>query len=347
MIGMMLQNEFDSDKLDNASKLNSLIIELAHYRQQSEWLSRANDLYVRLAGATDLSSMIEAFSIWLMPLVPHDLIAYSNPQRKLLHKFCSCHGPARRSVMESADLIFQSLSLGAGVADAGCVQDNENYARVRRFDSSRGCGHLLLLRKEVIISDREMESVDKGLEILSEPLGRALDYEILFEQARRDSLTGLANRRVFEERLEDMLDNARRYAHPITIASMDLDNFKKVNDSFGHAVGDKTLIEVARALETVVRNTDLLVRLGGDEFVMILPDTGISSARILADRIWSTVNNLNICTPDGGKLGISIGLTQWDSSMSKDEWLQVADETLYRAKATGRSRVCITGETSN
>ena len=91
----------------NASeKLNSLVVELEHYRRQSEWLSCVNELHARLAGAVDLPAMIEAFSIWLMPLVNHDLIAYQNPERERVHMFCSCHGPERREIVGAADQIF-------------------------------------------------------------------------------------------------------------------------------------------------------------------------------------------------------------------------------------------------
>jgi diguanylate cyclase (GGDEF)-like protein len=166
-------------------------------------------------------------------------------------------------------------------------------------------------------------------------------YEDLFAQARRDMLTGLDNRRVFEERIGAMLETARRHNRPITVASMDLDHFKQINDTLGHAAGDTALQMVAKALTGMVRNSDLLVRMGGDEFVLVLPDTGIDAARLLAERLCGAVDGLALNAGDGSRLGVSIGLVQWSPEMSKDEWLQRADEVLYQAKKTGRCRVCV------
>jgi diguanylate cyclase (GGDEF)-like protein len=121
---------------------------------------------------------------------------------------------------------------------------------------------------------------------------------------------------------------------------MDLDNFKQHNDSLGHMVGDQTLQKVALTMERMVRNSDLLVRMGGDEFVLVMQDTDLRAASVLAERLRQAVGNLNIQTGDGSKLGISIGLAQWQRDMSKEEWLLQADEVLYQAKAAGRSQVC-------
>ncbi len=321
--------------------MDTLITELAHFRSQTVWLARVNKLQSRLAGANDLNSMIEAFSIWLMPLVEHDLIAYTNFDRNRIHKYCSCHGPARRSVIESAGKVFSKIESGEINAEHICSAGAGRYAQVRQCDSERGNAYLLLLRNGTPISKGEMEIVERGIEILNDPLRRVMDYEDMFDQARRDRLTGLANRRVFEERIDELLSSARRYGHPITIASMDLDNFKNVNDSLGHAAGDKALVRVAKALKSMVRESDLLVRMGGDEFIMVLPSTSIDAALILADRISLTIDQLDIQTPGGGRLGISIGLTQWQQCMSRDDWFLIADETLYRAKDAGRSRICV------
>ena len=326
----------------NPSELDNLIVELTHYRRQSEWLARINELHSRLAGAVDLPGMIEAFSVWLMPFVGHDLIAYKNIDRHRLHMFCSCHGPARRSIMQAAETLFgQEVSPTGGVVDGSELYVDDYFAREWRFESRKSRGHLLLLGKDQPFTNQDWETVIKGLEILTEPLQRAVDYEDLFEQARRDTLTGLPNRRVFEERVGPLLDNAHRYEHPITVACMDLDNFKQVNDTFGHAAGDLVLQQVAQIMRQMVRNTDLLVRMGGDEFMLVLPDTELQAARIMADRLCQAVDLLDIRTPGANRLGISIGLSQWHSGLSRDAWLQQADEALYQAKSSGRSRVCM------
>lgn len=318
--------------------VDTLLVQLDHYRRQSEWLTRVNELQFRLACATDLPGMVEAFSVWLSPLVPHDLISYRSFERKREHTFCSCHGPERRRVEEIA---FETFSNADYLADEASLQQGEFFVHVWKIFSEQECGYLMLLRHGTPIEIHESEVLVQAMKILAEPLLRALDYEDLFEQARRDPLTGLHNRRVFEGRIHSLLESARRHKHPITLLSMDLDRFKQVNDTLGHAAGDEVLRKVAKTMAQMVRGSDLLVRMGGDEFVMVLSNTEKNAARMLADRLCQAVDQLDICTPDGCRLGISIGLVQWQEDMSKEDWLLRADEVLYRAKAEGRCRVCM------
>lgn len=317
--------------------VDHLLVQLDHYRKQTEWLALANRLHARLAGATDLQSMIEAFSVWLMPLVDHDLIAYRNACCTREHMLCSCHGPERRKVMRVAQELFNGPAPSIGEE---CQWQDEFYGFRWQLKCNGDIGQLMVLRRAKALDADEVELLGKAMEILAEPLQRALDYEDLFEQARRDVLTGLENRRVFEDRIGSMLESARRHGHPITLASMDLDRFKQINDTLGHAEGDKALRKVAQLLAAMVRNSDLLVRMGGDEFVLVLPNTGMRAAKVLAERLCLAVDGLGIGSSRSGRLGISIGLVQWQSEMDLEDWLLKADEILYEAKATGRCRVC-------
>lgn len=318
-------------------KLNSLVVELEHYRQQSEWLSRVNDLHGRLAGAVDLTAMIEAFSIWLMPLVNHDLIAYQNPERNRVHMFCSSHGPERRHVVKAAEKIFASWPSEANISD---ISGDQYYVHNWQINDIKGSVLLVVVRKDKEFSEYEGNLIEKGLKILKEPLQRALEYEDLYEQASRDSLTGLANRRVFDERIDSILGNAARHSHSVTIACMDLDKFKLINDSYGHLVGDLVLKKVAQTMESLVRNCDLLVRMGGDEFMLVMSSTNLYEAKILAERLCAAIGSLDLPSAGSSKIGVSIGLFEWKPGMSKNDWIQQADEALYRAKENGRSRVC-------
>lgn len=322
---------------NNPEKLNSLVVELEHYRRQSEWLSCVNNLHSRLAGAVDLTAMIEAFSIWLMPLANHDLIAYQNPERDRLHMFCSCHGPDRRHVMAAADTIFSHWDDNERSAEKA---GEKYFVHNWQVTSVKGTVRLVVVRKDKVFFEPEAKVIDKGLRILKEPLQRALEYEDLYEQARKDGLTGLANRRVFDERIDSILGSAERNGYKVTLACMDLDKFKNINDTFGHMVGDLVLQEVARTMERMVRNCDLLVRMGGDEFMLVMSNTNLDQAQILARRLCRTIEELDLPTAGRGQLGMSIGLAEWSPEMSKDEWIQQADEVLYRAKENGRSRVC-------
>ncbi|OGR08262.1 MAG: hypothetical protein A2511_14785 [Deltaproteobacteria bacterium RIFOXYD12_FULL_50_9] len=331
-------NTVQLDDPGTRGSVDTLLFELDHYRRKSARLLMMNELLGRLAVLVDMASMIEAYSVWLMPSVSHDLIAYSNPVRKRTYMFCSSHGPDRRLAMNAAESVIERLNGRNYQLD---ICEGEYFVQSWPLTAQDDKSQLLLVRRGKEFSGQEVEVIQESLGLLGESLRRALGYEDLFEQARHDILTGLANRRVFEERIGPLMDNARRHGYSLTLASMDLDHFKEVNDTLGHATGDDVLQQVAKVLAGMIRSSDLLVRMGGDEFILVLPDTGLESARILAERLCAAVDGLNIRVSGTGKLGISIGLSQWQPELSRDEWMQRADEALYQAKATGRSRVSI------
>ncbi len=323
---------FSFEKRKSAD-LNRLVIKLDHYVRRSELLSMINQLHKRLAGTIDVPSMVEAFSVWLMPFFEHDLVAYDNPGRGRSHLFCSCHGPERNTVRGLARKNFSPLPKNKH--DEYQLKGGYTICRWRLGSSENG-GLLILLHKKERFSVPRARLMDEALSVLGEALQRALNYEDLFDQARRDALTGLANRRVFEDRIYPLMDSARRHGYPLTVASMDLDGFKKINDTLGHAEGDAVLQRVAKSLEQQVRSCDLLVRMGGDEFLLVLPDTDIEAAGMLARRLRGSVQNLNVTSAGGEKLDISIGLAQWKKDCTLVEWLEQADAALYEDKASGR-----------
>jgi diguanylate cyclase (GGDEF)-like protein len=146
--------------------------------------------------------------------------------------------------------------------------------------------------------------------------------------ARTDPLTGVPNRRVWDEELPRELERARRMGTPLCVAMLDLDNFKAYNDRFGHQAGDRVLKEAASAWRAQVRSTDLLVRYGGEEFALLLPACELEDAVRIIER-------LRAATP---QVTCSIGVTSWDFHESSPELLQRADQALYVAKAEGRNR---------
>ncbi len=335
---MITTNAIPYDSQENAMPdMNSLIVELEHYRRQSEWLTMVNDLHARLASALDLPTMLEAFSVWLTPLISHELMAYQNHDRNRLQMLCSCHGPERRRVMKIAEAAFATPQ---DDIDSCCWTKDEFFVQNWQLHNFHGSGILLILRKDKQIGQHEEYLLTKGLKILAEPLQRAQEYEELYHQASRDALTGLINRRVFDERIITIIARAKRHSNPVCLACMDLDKFKQINDTHGHAVGDIVLQKVARIMEDMTRGCDILARIGGDEFVLILPDTTVSDSKILAERLCKSIEQLDLPSVGSGRLGISIGLVEWQPDFSKEQWLQRADEALYQAKALGRSQVC-------
>ncbi|VAW35622.1 diguanylate cyclase/phosphodiesterase (GGDEF & EAL domains) with PAS/PAC sensor(s) [hydrothermal vent metagenome] len=324
---------------DNPSpeiNLNSLVVELEHYRRQSEWLGLVNDLHARLSGAVDLPTMLEAFSVWLTPLVEHELMAYENQERNRVHMLCSCHGPDRRQIIEIAR---KSLKLQTDIAGSYCGLHGNFHLHRWNLDKFKASGIMLVLKKDKKISQYEEGLLNKGLEILSEPLQRALEYEDLYEQASHDTLTGLLNRRVFEERITSIMAQSHRHGHPVTLACLDLDKFKEINDTHGHAVGDMVLQKMAMIMENMVRSCDILARVGGDEFVIILPETELADAQTLANRLCRAIDQFELPALGSSKLGISIGLAELEPGQTQEKWQQRADEALYQAKAAGRSQV--------
>ncbi len=158
------------------------------------------------------------------------------------------------------------------------------------------------------------------------------------EFSRIDFLTGLQNRRAFIELLSMEIDRARRYEHPFTLVYLDLDNFKTVNDSFGHKTGDMILRSVARTIQENIRSTDTVARLGGDEFAILMPETGRNVAETIMGRVRNI--NLNIMQRYGWPVTLSIGVVIFKRSPSTaDETLQISDQLMYNAKNTGKNSI--------
>ena len=168
-------------------------------------------------------------------------------------------------------------------------------------------------------------------------ISRRHDYEAELERlATHDPLTGLANRRLFESRLDQEMSNAIRYDHPLAVAILDLDRFKDVNDQHGHPVGDRALRETARRLESVQRKGDLFARVGGEEFAWILPEVESHGAWAAVERARHEISDVPF---DGiGHLTISIGVSLRGELKDCAVLYERADQSLYRAKRDGRNR---------
>jgi two-component system, cell cycle response regulator len=181
------------------------------------------------------------------------------------------------------------------------LQDGEIVARVEAAGSVKG------LREELVDQARRLEA-------------------LIFE----DALTGLANRRSILTQLGGAVSGARRHGRPLSVAIVDIDHFKAINDEHGHDEGDRVLIEVAKSLRTHLRAEDQLGRLGGEEFLALLGDTDADPALAAIDKLRVDI---------AGEVTISAGVATWDGEEAAEVLLRRADEALYEAKRTGRDRV--------
>lgn len=173
---------------------------------------------------------------------------------------------------------------------------------------------------------------------------------MLSELAATDALTGLANRRVLDERLRLEWDRAQRAADPLTLLMIDVDHFKAFNDRHGHHGGDEALRTVAQVIGTNIRRpADLAARYGGEEFAVVLPHTDAKGAWVIAEHIRSSIEHLPRVAGDERPITVSIGLSSWDkrSRMSLEALLLSADRALYEAKHTGRNRIVDAATLSN
>jgi two-component system, cell cycle response regulator len=163
----------------------------------------------------------------------------------------------------------------------------------------------------------------------------------LRELASRDGLTGVLNYRMFQETMDCEIARSRRYGREFTLVSFDVDNLKRINDTYGHPAGDLVLVKICIAVGKVIRASDTFVRCGGDEFAVIMPETNNDMAMIAAEHLRRSVEELEIqVSNEIIKVKISIGLTTFDPSnvsMDKKHIIHMADQALLQAKRSGKN----------
>jgi diguanylate cyclase (GGDEF)-like protein len=163
----------------------------------------------------------------------------------------------------------------------------------------------------------------------------------LRELAMIDSLTGVLNRRAFLDHADGEWVRHRRHDHSLSCAMIDVDGFKRINDTFGHAAGDALLQHIGTLLRATLRASDLPARLGGDEFVALMPETNLDGALATAERLLGRVMSRPLTVLDQNLLAtLSIGVASAEGCAGLEDLMARADQALYRAKKEGRSRVC-------
>lgn len=168
----------------------------------------------------------------------------------------------------------------------------------------------------------------------------------LYEASVTDALTGANNREHFDSQLRMELSFARRHGTDLSVVMFDVDHFKRVNDTFGHPVGDEVLVEISKVTRRLVRNEDVFARYGGEEFVLILRGIALEGARIVGERLRERIAELSIGTDKGPlKITVSVGCASFASTpeATAESLVQLADKRLYVAKRSGRNRVVAEG----
>jgi diguanylate cyclase (GGDEF)-like protein len=175
-------------------------------------------------------------------------------------------------------------------------------------------------------------------------LERSSLYEQMASLATTDDLTKLYNFRFFDQALEAELERARRYGSAFTIIFLDMDYFKRVNDTKGHLVGSRVLVDVGDLLRRNLRSIDIIARYGGDEFVALMPETPVKSGMRIAQRLHKAIAEHDFLAAEGFHLRLtaSFGIAGCpDHSQSKKDLVRLADQAMYLAKNSGRNQVCL------
>jgi diguanylate cyclase (GGDEF)-like protein len=205
-------------------------------------------------------------------------------------------------------------------------------------------GILCLKCKEEEFGSEYTEDEKRYINIIAGFTSVAIENARLYEMATLDRKTKLYNHGFFQNRLIQEIERAERYNTDLTLMILDIDHFKKVNDTYGHIVGDEVLIDVAKTIKKQVRTFDIPARFGGEEFTVILPETDSKSASKVAERLKKAIKQLSFSTQKRVfSISVSIGIADFilETSMTEDILIEHADRALYYAKEHGRDRIII------
>lgn len=231
-------------------------------------------------------------------------------------------------------------------------EDKKTYL-IPLMSESKNVGTLVAKstnNEEITPKDREyLQQLSKQI---ATTINRANVYAEILKHATLDALTGFYNRRQLEERLKQEVSNAKRQKAPLCGIMTDIDFFKKVNDTYGHAVGDLVLKSIAKIIRGQLREYDIAGRYGGEEFSILLPFTKINEAQMVAERLRKTIEDkiidISKVNPDSEtkeiQVTLSLGIYEMQADDNEEELLKKADKALYQAKNTGRNKVVVNND---
>lgn len=285
-------------------------------------------------------------SRWLYDYVPYLRIIFALSPKLLNEPLVYSPGVAKDTAIdptlpEITQRSMPSLFSSFGSLSMICTADGDSYCQRHCLELSDAMGYVLIYFDDSSSGRFSTCFLSNLKENFSYVLKNALEHNKLKELAMRDSLTGLFNRRVFDEMLQ--IEGRRQELMPLSLLMIDLDDFKQINDRFGHQAGDQVLAKFGRILRDNFRGSDLVARYGGEEFAVMLPTTTSTVAFEIARRLRTRLSETTFVFDNRIlRLTASIGIAQsGDALKSATELVRRADQALYRAKKSGKNRTCV------
>ena len=351
--------KFLPDEVDQLPSLCEQLINnqaiLALLMQQADELDTLKKLSIHLTSSLDLPDVLDAVATEAMRLIENarDVNIFLYKGLKLSFGAALNSDGTRNKPWSAPRLNGLTYTVARG-GEMIIVEDMRNH---KLYDTAPAdwTGSIIGLPLKVgdtVVGVMNLSRMTVGgfshselrlLSLLSDQAAVAISnaslHQMISRQAYSDTLTGLPNRRALDERLEEEVMSARRNAYSFAVIMMDLDGFKDVNDTYGHATGDDVLRMIFNQMARGVRNTDFLARYGGDELTLILSQTEMSSAQIVSEKILEGMRKIKYSLPDGRrlKLGISGGIAIYPvHARNGPDLLRAADAALYHAKKHNR-----------
>jgi diguanylate cyclase (GGDEF)-like protein len=328
-----------------AARLRVRENELSRAHDELEILYQASERFLRAQNAARLTAELCRAACRLGASEAAVFLEEDGATQELGHHPVKLGTEARQALHERAERYFLSLP-GDPVHEH--LEDEEDYGVVR-FQLAEGTRGALVVRTSI---EDLIGASPEGSSLLAQQFAPALQslrhLEAQATLATTDPLTGAANRREFDRFLDQEIARASRYQRPLSVVLVDVDHFKRLNDTRGHQDGDRVLQLVVAAMRRVVRNQDLLARYGGEEFAVVAPETGPRQAGILGERLRSAIQEATYWEEGDlgpevtASLGVSSRLPTSDG-IGYDELIRRADLALYASKEGGRNRVTIYG----
>ena len=290
---------------DHNNRKSSIIIIKPIKKIESLTEESLRTMYI-LQSTLDINILIELFDNELKKIVSHDYLNYKNSIENIN--------------IDLGEIIKEKLIFNLKI-------NNNSFGK-------------FIIARNIKFNKWEINEIKNLMSVLVQPINNALNYRQAITNASIDPVTKLNNRTLFNKIINQEIDFAQRYKQKLLLMILDLDNFKKINDNFGHNIGDILLSLIGQKLTKFMRRSDLVFRYGGDEFCIILRNTILDGANNLANRVRNNINEKEYdCNDIKIKISVSIGLAELHHDDDYMKFIERADKSLYIAKKAGRNNV--------